>query len=119
MPIINVVNIYLGNANAVVPEIVTPVTLEVKDKTILVVDDSDIIRNFVNKIFSSAYEVIHAKDGGEAIEIFSGAIHYFRSLPDQWYDLLLKLKNCGLNTVETYCAWNLHEESPGKFDFTG
>lgn len=56
---------------------------------------------------------------GEAIEIFSGAIHYFRSLPDQWYDLLLKLKNCGLNTVETYCAWNLHEESPGKFDFTG
>lgn len=55
----------------------------------------------------------------EPIEIFSGAIHYFRSMPEQWYDLLLKLKNCGLNTVETYCAWNLHEESPGQFDFTG
>ena len=56
---------------------------------------------------------------GEEFQIHGGSIHYFRSLPEQWYDLLLKLKNCGLNTVETYCAWNLHEPYPGQFDFSG
>lgn len=55
----------------------------------------------------------------EEFHIYGGSIHYFRSLPDKWYDLLLKLKNCGLNTVETYCAWNLHEANPGEFDFSG
>lgn len=55
----------------------------------------------------------------EPIQIHGGSIHYFRSMPDKWYDLLLKLKNCGLNTVETYCAWNLHEPKPGIYDFSG
>jgi len=36
-----------------------------------------------------------------------------------WRDRLLKLKSCGLNTVETYVAWNFHELRPGEFDFTG
>jgi CheY-like chemotaxis protein len=38
-------------------------------KTILVVDDSNIIRNFVKKIFSDQYNVGTAKDGEEAINI--------------------------------------------------
>ena len=53
----------------------------------------------------------------EPIEIHAGSIHYFRSMPDKWYELLLKLKNCGLNAVETYCAWNLHEPYQGEYDF--
>lgn len=56
---------------------------------------------------------------GEPFQIYGGSIHYFRSMPDKWYDLLLKLKNCGLNTVETYCPWNLHEPRPGEYDFSG
>ena len=38
-------------------------------KTILVVDDSNIVRNFVKRIFSDEYNVGTAKDGEEAIEI--------------------------------------------------
>ena len=38
-------------------------------KTILVVDDSNIIRNFVKRIFSDKYNVGTAKDGEEAIQI--------------------------------------------------
>ena len=38
-------------------------------KTILVVDDSNIIRNFVKRIFSDRYNVGTAKDGEEAINI--------------------------------------------------
>ncbi len=56
---------------------------------------------------------------GEATRIFSGSIHYFRSLPEQWYDLMYKLKCMGLNTVETYCAWNLHEPKENEFCFDG
>lgn len=33
--------------------------------------------------------------------IFSGSVHYFRIVPEYWKDRLLKLKACGLNTVET------------------
>ncbi len=54
----------------------------------------------------------------EPIEIHSGAIHYFRSRPDRWKEYLTKLKNCGFNAVETYCAWNLHEPREGEFDFS-
>ncbi len=49
--------------------------------------------------------------------ILSGAMHYFRVLPQFWADRLAKLKAMGLNTVETYVAWNLHEPQPGKFCF--
>ncbi|MBQ7779741.1 MAG: beta-galactosidase [Clostridia bacterium] len=56
---------------------------------------------------------------GEPIEIISGTMHYFRIPEDYWYDRLLKLKECGFNTVETYTCWNLHEPEEGKFDFTG
>lgn len=51
--------------------------------------------------------------------IISGAIHYFRIVPEYWRDRLLKLKACGCNTVETYVAWNLHEPQKGKFCFEG
>ena len=40
-------------------------------KTILVVDDSNIIRNFVKRIFNEKYNVGTAKDGEEAIRIIN------------------------------------------------
>lgn len=51
--------------------------------------------------------------------MMSGAIHYFRVVPEYWQDRLLKLKACGFNTVETYIAWNVHEPLEGKFNFAG
>ena len=68
-------------------------------------------------VFSTADGVFSLD--GKPMTILSGAIHYFRTHPDQWRDRLEKLKDCGFNTVETYTPWNLHEKTPGKFDFTG
>ena len=51
--------------------------------------------------------------------ILSGAIHYFRVVPEYWRDRLEKARAFGLNTVETYVAWNLHEPRPGEFHFDG
>ncbi len=42
-----------------------------RDSSILVVDDSNIISNFVSKIFNNSYDVIVAKDGLEAIDKLS------------------------------------------------
>lgn len=56
---------------------------------------------------------------GKPYRILSGAIHYFRVVPDYWEDRLLKLKACGFNTVETYVCWNLHERKEGVFNFSG
>ena len=56
---------------------------------------------------------------GKPFRILSGAIHYFRVVPEYWEDRLKKLKACGLNTVETYIPWNLHEPKPGRFCFEG
>ncbi len=53
------------------------------------------------------------------IRLISGAIHYFRIVPEYWFDRLLKLKACGFNTVETYVPWNFHEIEAGKFRFDG
>lgn len=53
------------------------------------------------------------------LRILSGAIHYFRTLPPYWEDRLIKLKGAGLNTVETYVPWNLHEPREGEFNFEG
>lgn len=61
----------------------------------------------------------HFYIGDEKITILAGAIHYFRVVPEYWEDRLRKLKSCGLNTVETYVAWNMHEPRPGEFNFSG
>ncbi|MEU3497692.1 beta-galactosidase [Kitasatospora cineracea] len=53
------------------------------------------------------------------MRVLSGAMHYFRTLPQQWPDRLRKLRAMGLDTVETYVPWNLHEPRPGEFDFSG
>lgn len=65
--IVNVVKEYMGMEVEEQEE--KPVI--VKDKTILVVDDSNIIRNFIKKIFNDTYEVIVANDGKEAIDAIS------------------------------------------------
>lgn len=51
---------------------------------------------------------------GKAVQIFSGAIHYFRVHPDLWRDRLEKLAQCGFNCLETYMCWNLHEPKEGE-----
>jgi beta-galactosidase len=56
---------------------------------------------------------------GKPFKIISGAIHYFRIVPEYWSDRLEKLKALGCNTVETYIPWNIHEPRKGEFNFDG
>ncbi|KAM4651782.1 beta-galactosidase-1-like protein 2 [Discoglossus pictus] len=56
---------------------------------------------------------------GAPIRILGGSMHYFRVPRDQWKDRMMKMKACGLNTLTTYVAWNLHEPRRREFDFSG
>jgi beta-galactosidase len=56
---------------------------------------------------------------GKPYQIISGTIHYPRVPREYWRDRLQKARAMGLNTIETYAFWNLHEPSPGVFDFSG
>ncbi|GAM27669.1 hypothetical protein SAMD00019534_108450, partial [Acytostelium subglobosum LB1] len=54
---------------------------------------------------------------GQNFQIISGSFHYMRCHPSLWRDRLQKMKAAGLNTVQTYIAWNLHQPTPDTFDF--
>ncbi|XP_059626762.1 beta-galactosidase 8 [Cornus florida] len=51
--------------------------------------------------------------------LISGSIHYPRSTPDMWPDLIKKSKDGGLDVIETYVFWNLHEPVRSQYDFEG
>jgi len=56
---------------------------------------------------------------GEPFRVLAGALHYFRVHPGQWADRIRKARLMGLNTIETYVAWNAHEPVRGEWDATG
>jgi beta-galactosidase len=56
---------------------------------------------------------------GQPFRVISGAFHYFRVPRALWRDRLTKMRQGGLNTVETYVAWNLHEPVRGRVSFSG
>ncbi|WP_127473123.1 glycoside hydrolase family 35 protein [Microbacterium sulfonylureivorans] len=56
---------------------------------------------------------------GQPFRILAGALHYFRVHPDQWRDRIRKARQMGLNTIETYVAWNAHAPHEGEFDLSG
>lgn len=68
--IINLVRQYLGK-----PQIIEPTVQETvnkhHDKKILVVDDSNLIRNIIQKMFDDEFEVLTAMDGGQALNIIN------------------------------------------------
>ena len=56
---------------------------------------------------------------GKPIQLMSAAFHYFRVHPARWEDTFKKIANAGMNAVETYVAWNMHEPERGVFNFEG
>ncbi|MET8479579.1 beta-galactosidase family protein [Streptomyces clavifer] len=61
----------------------------------------------------------HFRLNGEPVRLLSGAMHYFRVHEEQWEHRLTMLRAMGLNCVETYVPWNLHEPRQGRFRDVG
>ena len=57
---------------------------------------------------------------GKRTLLLSGAVHYPRSMPDEWSGIFREMIYDGMNMVQTYIYWNLHETVRGqKYDFSG
>ncbi|GAV66382.1 Glyco_hydro_35 domain-containing protein/Gal_Lectin domain-containing protein [Cephalotus follicularis] len=56
---------------------------------------------------------------GKRRVLISGSIHYPRSTPQMWPDLIQKSKDGGLDVIETYVFWNLHEPVRNQYNFEG
>ncbi|CAK7344773.1 unnamed protein product [Dovyalis caffra] len=77
----------------------------------------------------SSSSIVHGRDvtydgrsliiDGQRKILFSGSIHYPRSTPEMWPSLIAKAKEGGLDAVQTYVFWNVHEPQPGQYDFSG
>ncbi|TKY54396.1 Beta-galactosidase protein [Spatholobus suberectus] len=74
-------------------------------------------------IGTNAIEVSHdgraIKIDGKRRVLISGSIHYPRSTPEMWPNLIQKAKEGGLDAIETYVFWNAHEPSRRVYDFAG
>lgn len=71
--ILNVLKQYRGESIEIQRE---NTSNDIKDKTILVVDDSNVTRNFVMKIFSNDYNVLVAYNGNDALKYISDNMNH-------------------------------------------
>ncbi len=78
-------------------------------KILLVVDDSSIITNFVNKIFKDEFNVISAKDGIDAIKIIRN--NFNKEFVGILLDLNMPLLN-GFEVLEIFEKNHLFQKIP-------
>ena len=72
-----------------------------------------------SRSFTIDYENDCFLKDGEPFRYISGSFHYFRVPRFYWKDRLMKMKAGGLNAVQTYIAWNVHEPVQGQYNFDG
>lgn len=56
---------------------------------------------------------------GKPIVIKAAEIHYTRIPAEYWEHRIKLCKALGMNTICIYAFWNIHEQKPGEFNFTG
>ncbi len=56
---------------------------------------------------------------GKPFVVKAAELHYPRIPRPYWEQRIKMCKALGMNTVCLYVFWNIHEQSEGKFDFTG
>ena len=68
------------------------------------------------KPYNVTYDERSFMINGQRTLLLGGSVHYPRLSPGQWDDILSKARNDGLNHIETYIFWNIHEPT---YDFSG
>lgn len=71
------------------------------------------------RTFRVNYELDRFELDGKPFQYASGSFHYFRALPEVWGERLATMKAAGLNAVDTYVEWSLHNPAENTFDFSG
>ena len=92
----NIVNEYLGGDAPVYIETKEDKPVDSSKKTILVVDDSNVISSYLSNLFDETYNIVLAKDGSEAIEKMS----------DKSLNVKIMLLDLNMPTVNGYDVLN-------------
>ncbi|XP_060086109.1 beta-galactosidase-like [Ylistrum balloti] len=69
--------------------------------------------------FTVDYENNTFLKDGKPFRYVSGSIHYSRIPQYYWKDRLLKMYAAGLDAIQVYVPWNVHQPLENKFDFDG
>ncbi|WCJ39872.1 beta-galactosidase 11 [Euphorbia peplus] len=80
-------------------------------------DDDDDSKKNNKEIKNVSFDARSLSINGKRELLFSGSIHYPRSTPDMWPSIIAKSKQGGLNVIQTYVFWNIHEPEKGKYNF--
>ncbi|MBR4619237.1 MAG: response regulator [Bacilli bacterium] len=106
---LRIAKVYLGNESIddikeIKQDVNTP-----KEKTILIVDDSEVIKSFIEKLFNNEYEILVASDGMEAINIIKEGKYH--NLVGMFLDLNMPNVN-GFQVLDFFKENNLFEKIP-------
>ena len=55
--------------------------------------------------------------GEREVPLISGSVHYWRLDPREWLATLTALQSMGIDIVDVYLPWGVHEQVDGTFDF--
>lgn len=56
---------------------------------------------------------------GQDFQYVAGSFHYFRTVPEVWRERLRTMRAAGLNVVDTYVEWALHNPKDNEYTFEG
>ncbi|HET7545024.1 MAG TPA: beta-galactosidase [Polyangiaceae bacterium] len=55
--------------------------------------------------------------GEREVPLISGSVHYWRLDPREWLAALSALQSMGIEIVDVYLPWGVHEQNDGSLDF--
>ncbi|MEO6600177.1 MAG: beta-galactosidase [Polyangiaceae bacterium] len=55
--------------------------------------------------------------GEREVPLISGSVHYWRLDPREWLTALSALQSLGIEMVDVYVPWGVHEQADGSLDF--
>ncbi|XP_004534040.1 beta-galactosidase [Ceratitis capitata] len=73
----------------------------------------------INRSFTIDHENDTFLMDGLPFRYVSGSFHYFRALPQVWEERLKTMRAAGLNAIDTYIEWSLHNPHDGSYIWDG
>lgn len=74
--------------------------------------------NYSNIKSSYGVNTLYFTKDSTPYTIVAGEMHFARLPHRRWKDTLLKMRDCGINTVSTYVFWNYHNEKRNIYNFS-
>ncbi|TMW52319.1 hypothetical protein DOY81_002576 [Sarcophaga bullata] len=72
-----------------------------------------------NRTFTIDHEGNTFLMDGKPFRYVAGSFHYFRAVTNAWHKRLRTMRSAGLNVVDTYVEWSLHNPHDGVYDWSG